>query len=1169
MIDVGLLFAVSLLLCVVVTPSCLASLATVQQTVLVSRGGRVDLRPALTFNLTYIAALDAHCRVTNVAVGNGSSCGQILPSIFDCTAYSGPITYQHFGCFADKELATFMVSAVRGSNSLLQPPSSQAKSVHIDTHSIEVMVGPPHDLLAALKVEATPCNESVNLTVVFPPAMVGHCYYEVLSAWPTLPLPIAGTLEGAVKQLLPSGYVQNSPLAYQPHTSFSGTMQSYTDYVLIKIYSHRSIQTSYAILPFRVGQLADDSEDRVLELGRDTLVVIHQVFNTPVNFSLGPSTQLLRYTFPVLNNGLFRSLHSADGGVSFSTFTNQELVAGLVAFYPSYSRRYSFTSYSYNVTNIAGVLVARGVVGLLSHNLDPHRPSQRRNLPLAVEEGGVATINETTIDFYFYGYCSHATLQAVRPPAHGRLVYSNGSNVGNDSIQLLLVLNSSLLKYRHNGGEELGDVISWEVHCPSQRSLQVFMSVLVAAVDDTRPTFMNIHSYLKAYRGWGLPISPSSLQAADVDSAHIDIHFYVHSMVGTLLKASRHAQSLEGSSTLFPLVAFNTLVPIIGKGFNEVRNFSLRDLEQQRIWYLPGAARLEQVLLTVGDSVNGEAPLIHNLFIDVSPLAPNHTLLISTATQYPYVLENKPLPLSNEGHMFLTPYFLYSRAPPSPPRDMHYVIQTPPQRGQLCLARSACVESVPVFSQQDVNYHRLVYRPDRRHGTLLLPDNFTFLATVHGVAHRHPLLHTFNWTVSTQTTVATEGEFWVGTGREDAITSMFLHPFSSLLGSVNLTFHMYEQPLFGDLTIRNGTLVEAVRPSHFTWGDVLDRRLWYAHSQHRGPEVCSDELLFDAVSPLGNTTGHLPILLRRGDTELSVDVTSHFLEGLNHFTFSGEDVNVSSSFCLQFVRFSVSRPPRLGTLRLKDYTYNTQRELLEGSNFTAKDILVGALSYSLAGTEVGALNASITDEFSMNVSDPSSLQPQEEYFTIFITPSPEAMLQVNFSTRHPVTWLPSYQAYGYVLTAQDIQLLNTSLQPEEVVVQTEKELSLGTLEKRGTIISFFTAADLQEGSVVYLKNSHQLEVFVERIKFGVYAYLPSFSRRAGLNQFLVEWAIVELEESRVTISELQGSLHLSIRYVLSSMCNVSIKLPSHIMLSHGPGNWVIWSKLPIQLWQHH
>ena len=1142
MIVVGSVLAVSLL-CVIALFSLAASelppLATVQGTVLVPRGGRVDLRPVLSFNQTFLVAWGAECRVTNIAVVNGSSCGQIEPVIFDCVAYTGPLLYQHFGCFASRELATFVVSASNSSR-----PTGSIQPVHASTHSIEVLVDPPHPLLGALRVEPTrlgPASEGVNLTVVFPLDMVGQCYYEVLPAWPVLSLPMAGTLEGAVNQLLPSGYVQNTPLTYQPRSSLGNTMRRHTDYVLVKLYNHKFVNRSYVILPFSIGEEGEgeEEEDMVFSIPR---VYIHQAVNTPVYFTHTlPDTDLLRYTFPVQPSGNFCSVYSSAVNVSFTTFTNQELLDGLVAFYPAYSLGFNSSSFSFNISNVAGVMLARGVV-VVSRELDnrtsrDNRPSQRRNLPLVVPEGGVAIINDTTLEFYVNVFCSFSlsTLQVSMKPRHGELIYSNSSQVHTDhKIPLLLLHNTSLLRYKHRGGEELVDVIYWRLECSTRPSLLVFMSVLVATVDDALPT-LTIASRLMAYRGWALPISPSALQVADPDSRHQDIYFHVDFIEGTLLKASqRRAYPLQNTSNLFPLVTFNSLIPVIGKDFNIVSQFSLQDLERQKIWYIPEAEReVEYLGLTVGDSTHRRGFVIHYLDVDVSPLAPNHTLVISTATQYPYVLENKPLPLSSEGHMFLTSYFLYCRAPPSPPKDLRYVMQTTPQNGQLCLVNDSCVESVGVFTQQDINYHRLVYRPSNRS---LVPDHFTFIVTVQGISHKRPAIHTFNWTLVTPTTSVIKNSFWIRTGTERIIPAELFRPFLSLLGSSDLRFQVYEQPQYGNVSVRSETQLFSPRPSHFTLQEVLNQWLWYTHISQKGPPLCGDQLLFDAVSPLGNVTGHLHILFRRGGSALSVDVTPHVLQGLTQFTFSSKDLNVSSAFCPQYVIFSIARRPLLGVLRLTDYTRNTQRELLEGSTFTAKDILTGALSYYFAGYTLEP-NVNITDMFAVSASDPSSQWPAEGegegagQFHIVIAPFPEAMLEVNFSRQHPVTWLPGRQSYGYVLSTADIQLLNTTtLQPREVLVQVEKELRLGRLEKRGATTSFFTVADLQEGSVVYLKNLRRLDVFNERLKLGVYAYLPAFSRRASLHQFLVEWAVVDLEHEVFTVSEDQGTLQLSIRY---------------------------------------
>lgn len=1139
----------------------------------------MDLRPALHFHLELLPQA-TDCRITNI-VASGS-CGSVLQNIFDCKNYTGPILYQHYGCFHAIEMATFMISILPSSYSKAEPISIlpvQARLI-----SVEVGVDPPHPILAELTVDAfrttgSQQTNALNLTIVFPPSMVGHCYYEVVNKL-SLPVPIAGELAGTLNQPLPSGYIPSSPLTYLPHVR-TWTSRPFTDYILIKIYIHKSasdtLYNAYAILPF---QTASDSvshqglyaEVEELETGS---LIIYQAVNTPVsksnfnsfNLTLNLATHgvsqqtsplqlyplpLVRYNFPVLKTGSFRSIYSTNStDVCCSVFTSHELLSGHVAFFPTdiLSSTDPFV-YHYNVTNIAGVIIARGEMVVLAREREfIDRVTHRKNFPLPVVEGNMAAINSSVFDFYTSYKCdTNATMRVLRPPAHGELVYENGSRIEGEDILIWVMRNTSLVRYKHLGGEELGDVIYWGVKCLLSRELQVFMSVLVVAVDDASPT-LTIQSHLQTYRHWALPLSPSTLQVSDPDSPHGDIHFTVHQLEGTLLRTFRNINTFDNASIFFPLISLNSLISSIARAdFYEVLDFSLLDLEQQKIWYFPAEGLLtDSIELTVSDSANHPRPTIRTLHVTISAQAPNETLRISTPEEYPSLLKNKPLPLSKKGHMFLTPYFLYSQAPPSSPVNVRYIVESPPQHGHMCsLLRAPCTASLASFTQQELNYHRIIYRPNT---TLLLPDHFTFVVTVQGVQHIRPVIHTFNWTVVQENAVVVKKPFWLNLGGEKRIAAKFFRPYASFLRTKNITFQILKQPQYGNLVLRNNTVLLSVRPSSFTFADVLDRLLWYNHTQHRAPDLrlCSDKMVFDAMSPLQRVRGEFAIIFRRGKADLSVIVHPHVLMGLTRFTFSSKDFVISSSFCSEFVTFTLDVPPGQGQLNIKDLARKTVRELGKESTFTAKDIQSESLSYRLSLSDL-MLTTNISDGFSVNASDPTSIWPSplsrksvgDGYFVVIIIPSPvspEYRLEVNFSSGHPLTWLPDQHSYGYAFTSSDIDLLNSTLEPRKVVVQVEAGLTLGNLAQRDTPISFFTMADLQAGGVNYLKSSLIPDrVFRDEIEFGVYANLPGFFQRAALHHFELEWAVVSLEQSTVTASEQQGTVQINIRWVSVIPC---------------------------------
>lgn len=1116
--------------------------------VLVFRGGRVDLRPALELNLDTLPA-DTQCRVIQTP-SNGSSCGSIIPDLFDCKNHTGPILYQHFGCFHHRELATFMVS--------LSPSSPTGRTpTRAWILSVEVLVTPPQPALAAFRLRTSSLGSTgtLNLKLVSPQNMVGRCHYEVVSEWPLLSLPMAGTLTGIVNQALPAGYIRNSSLTYQPRSTVS---HNYTDYLLIKLYLHnydlafsnKTLHHAYAILPFEVvseQRTSDEAANRVEEqLSRD-FMTIHQTVNTPVsrsdfNFNL-TSLQFVYFHFPVLETGAFRSLLSTSTNISHSVFTSHELLAGHVAFYPTdvVSSIHPFL-YPYNITNRVGVLVGRGEMSVLVRERVWSGVVQRRNRPLSVLENSMAAINNLTLDFYTVGRCdAESTVRVLRPPEHGQLVLDTGGRM--ETVLLKAMRGSTLVRYRHLGGEDLTDVVYLGIKCPSSPELTVFLSVLVAPVDDTPPT-LTIQSHLQAFRDWAVPLSPSSLLVWDPDSPRHQVQFTVDRLQGTLLHATQSITRYDSKGVLFPLVSLETLTSSLARvQLYEVLHFDLQDLEEQRIWYFPsGGLSYDAIELTVRDS-RQVSHVINTLYVSVVESTPSEDLLISTPTQYPYVLKNKPLPLHQEGHMLLTSHFLYSKAPPSSPEKVMYLVTSAPQHGELCsLSSKRC--PLTTFTQQDINYHKVVYRPLTSE---LRPDHFSFLVTVEGVQHVDAITHTFNWTVAQEDSVTSTREFWLNLGSIKPIRAKFLRTFSSLLQTTNLTFQITKQPRHGQLLLGDGNHFHASRPTSFTFTDAKEELVWYNHTQLRLTHQCDDLITFTVSSPSRQLRGQLPILFRTGRADLSVIVPrqQHVLKGLTHFTFSSLDFAITSSFCPDFVTFTVDTPPAQGQLTLRDRRHKTERQLMEGSTFTAKDIQLEFVSYRLTLSDKMP-TSNISDGFVVNASDPVSVWPDRDkletqpkavdydpgHFVVIIVPSPaeEYRLEVNFSSGHPLTWLPNQQSYGYALTSADIDLLNTTLQPREVVIQVESGLTLGNLALRDTPISFFNIEDLQAGGVVYVKSSLiPDQVFRDVVGLGVYAYLPGFFQKAALHQFVLEWALVGLEKAEIVVSEHQRTVQLTIR----------------------------------------
>ena len=1163
---------------------------SVERTVQVSRGGRVDLRQALDFRLDiFPPARAAECRVTNV-VKPGSACGAVLRNIFDCRTYSGPILYQHFGCFFTKELATFVISTLPPNTTTFGAATSIVDA-YASTFSVGIEVIPPNPILAALKVDAAiPAHGTqsgtLHLTLIFPPSMIGGCHYEVVSDWPVLPLPTGGRLEGVVNQPFPTGYVPRIPLTYRPHRQMR---HSYTDYILIKFYLHKlsndTLLDQYAILPFQTAGITLESGDNataaIAELNAK-LLYVRQAVNAPIKFSDFKSSfdqirnftrdfstlglqhhpfPLFRFIFPVLSTGSFHSLFTTSTNVSYSVFTTAELRAGHISFHPTHIL--SSTSpffYSYNISNLVGITIARGEIAILALKRMWDWPSQRTNLPLAVAEGGIGVINSSVLEFYMLTPClSRATMRILQRPSHGHLVYENGSSLGSAEIFLWVMQNTSLLHYKHNGSEELADVMSWTVQCPQRPTfqLEVVFSVLVAALDDAPPT-IRIPSNLKTNRNWALPLSPSLLQVLDPDTLWESIQLRVgpHHQ-GTVMRTRENMTDFNNSHTLLPFLSLNNLIHRIAQAhFYEVLVFSPLDLENQKIWYVPPSNSQEDAIeVTLADSRN-EGIEIHTLYVTVSPLPPNQTLLLSTSIQHshPRILRNKPLPLSGAGHMYLTPYFLFSKVLPYHPVYVTYVVHSPPSHGLLCsLSHPNCTTSLSSFTQHDLNHHHILYHPNE---TTLKPDHFTFELTIQGVPSVNAMVRTFNLTTIHKDIIVTDRLFWIQSGRQKRLAPRFFRNFVSLFGTENITFQIQTPPQYGNLLIKNGNQIVSIKPSSFTYSNLKKRLIWYKHIQHKeSPRVCTDHFEFDAIAPNQHLRGRLPIILRHGTTGLSVRIHSHELHSRTRFIFSMQDFSINSSFCLQFVTFFLEEPPLKGHLTLKDHQHQTWRELRANCSFTAADIYSGALSYRLNPSN--PLTTNTSDHFSLNVSDPSLQQVptrtnrSPNTFVVIILPpigQKEHILEVNISTEHALTWLPNLSFYGYILASSDFELLNSTLSPHQLVVQLESGGSRwGNFVRREEYVAYFTVEQVRRGEIAYQKNPYYpANGFEDRVEMGMYTDLSGVPQWAFGFSFPIEWAVLEFAETNIMVSEEEGVVQLTIRYVCVCMWDTTFNVTRHI-----------------------
>ena len=1100
---------------------------SVDRALSVTRGGQIDLRPALTFHADSVSM---NCNVRFVAT---DSCGLLRPSRFNCNNYFGPILYQHIGCLSDLELATFQISS----------PTETSENVSI--FSVEVIIKPPQPPTSEITLELLEDDQSdadlkeqgaYSFRIVFPTELIGRCHYEIIAEWPHLSLPSSGTLIGVSNQPIPCGFMDASGLTYFPSNS-SALVE---DHVLIKVhsrYEHR--QNKFLILPMNL-RLPNDSSTDVVEVLPRQLLVVRQGANTPIPASLltfcnsshllhlNNSQYLYRYTFPVLNAGSFRSILGSSINVTHTTFTSRELHGGTVAFCPNFSAP-SQTVFQYSISDAAGLVVAIGEITVFVQEHMWAWPVQRTNRPLEVSEGGSSIIDQNTLDFYLLDLCSHqATMTVLVPPEHGHLTYLNGSDVGGTSLLIGAMKNGTVLVYNHSSSEELTDSIIWEVSCPGGPILHVFTSVLVAPRDDS-PTILLGGWDIVIHRNWATPISPSMFIVFDLDSGLDEISVDVLNDTELVKFDLEKLSNINEASDFPPFINVGNLLD--QNVTHKVSNFSLSELEDYSIWYVPptNTSVINQYLtFSIGDSNTAVA-------VDIKNVDLNQSLYLTTQEEYPSVLRNLPLPLHTHTGTYITSFYLYSQATPHPPGKVVYMVHSPPTNGLLCLlSGEECHSSANRFTQRDINSQRVYYKPGKTNG--IKEDTFEFELTMDEFHQYTTTLHQFHLKpVQTGVNIAMDRTFYVNAGERKRIAPRHFRPFSQFLDSRNIVFHVLHKPHYGHLELNDG-----VNPSNFTFQDLLDRELIYRHHPS-ATEACSDQFTFSVGNATHSLEGTMRVAIRRGQDNVHVILGRHTLLGQRKFVFGSEDINVSSSFCLEFVTFSLNSLPRMGVLSLVDNEHNTVVRLQENSTFSADDVNSGFLHYTY--TDQVPVDNQISDTFNLTASDPTSKWPSlavsrqgdtqtTGHFVVFIIPSSDVKHKLEIEITSPgfLTWLPSYQRYGYFFSQDNINMYNSTVQPHQVVFQLDREPEFGSIWKNDALDNIFTVEDINN-EIVWYRSDVRLNGFSnDSFRIGIIIKLMGFSMLTDKRyDFVIDWATVQLQDNNLTISESAGHVEIVVR----------------------------------------
>ena len=1065
----------------------------------VRRGCKVDLRPAL--------ASPRNCSIRYIAVP-GLSCGSVSPSEFSCD-YMGTVEYHHYGCFANYELVHFQRSAL---------PSNDSETATVELFSVEIHVEDFQSPVVNISVrlfKAQPSGYLIRL--IFPASSVGACQYEISSGDPLVPFPLSGKLDGTVNQPLPCGFLAPLQLSNVSHIVDRDHLL-----VRVRVFSDNLLDVVNIMLPLEFTEVSGSIPKRL----STKHLTVAQVTVTPIYPNLLPNYAEIphKYIFPVHSAGTFCPVHSPCTDVPNTVFTTADLSAGLVAFIPNEGYVNSPVTYNYSVTDFAGSLLALGRVRVYVAIRDWSRSSQRTNNGLTVIQGTSTLLDSSSLDFYVLPKCrliSHLSL--LQAPQHGNFTYLNGSWPDTATVPYGSVKNGTI-QYTHSGDGSIADRAVWELTCTLGVPLVVFLSIRIAPLEAVFPPLPYSLS-VTAYQHLAMPLT---LQAQTLPP-NVQLRFDGYN--GTLVRVKNLEALLSKRDAFFPYVKVSTIRQVTQSAVQEC---SLSEVHKQTIWYIPRQTLNNSDVLefTVNDM-----PRRHYLTVSISLDPLSDDLMLSTASDYPELLYNFPLPLHANSNVFITARQLYTSALASPANSILYVVRVDPKHGWLCLlSPHKCNSSVQQFTQREINLQRLFYMPtqdtDRN-------DSFHFVVTINGVRSYHEIQHQFQIT-ATAPMIAVGKQFWINVGKQKRVAAKYLRPYTKPFSTKNnkdLVFRVTSGPAYGELVVnKTGSFLPY---PNFTFGDAVDQKVWYYHGAGWGTH-CSDLILFTVTDGEQEVNGSLLIAVKQSlDIYLGAKTTPRSLFGQTTFILSSDDLSAISPFCPEFVTYTIDSEPTKGVITLYNARHKTVQQLRIRGTFTEADIKSGFVRYSINDPTNLTYNSS--DGFDFNLSDPRTSNHMDlplraagqpvRHFSVLIWKSSDEIynVSIDIASPQPLTWLPEYSVYGYIFSTDAIRVHSDDIRSNDVVIIVTQRPWSGTFKRNSTEVVHFTLDEVQAGLVWFestLRNFHRN--FNDMFLFSI--LIESLKVHVLLNQvFSLEWSTVQLEESRYFTQETAGSVEITIR----------------------------------------
>lgn len=1093
--------------------------ATVLGVVKVTQGLSVDIRSS--FSLSQNVSV---CEVVHI-MADSNLCGELLPSSFSCE-YTGGVRFHHYGCRSTYETINFH---------LLSSNNDTDRKI-VDVFTIPIRVDIIDSSSTRPKVVV---DDDGTLSVRFPVTLNSICSYAVTTE-ASIRLPHGRLTGGFTNRPIPCGLTPRERFNYT-----KPRINTITDYLLIKLDCNNGSSTHF-IEPICASPTnLTSSPDIILP---EVHLSVYQCSKIPIDPTLLPLGTIqaplseLKFVFPVLNiGGLYPITAAPNTAMIATTFTFSQLSHKEVIYTPDAQSVGHFMpasrTFYYQVTDIVGSKLAEGSLHVKLYPRTAERASLRKSGSLSVQQGQSVAFTHSYINFYNLAACHNPILKLLQGPSFGSILYKGLPEY--NTTHNITILKTTSLQYNSLTKTQI-DYTIWGLQCSGQTVVRI-PSVINVFQSDTLSCHAPLHSHtLYALQNFSVPLS------LHIPHEVISKQYHIRAVSKSGMLLNLHNSSCtthnNTSSVLYPYTPvgyFN----VASCGGKTVTNSHL-----SQVRYIPpvnGYTNTDSITLLMYPASNKSCTtkikfeiIVHSLREIFIQQKNQSNIFQETVTTIPTLVRNTPLILSNHDSLVLTESYLFVNPVGQLQNQIHYQVIRPPQNGHLCSMNSYhCTRSVPAFTQADIIGQHIYYKPFDFTST---PVNDLFEFTFWSPANENVSEpYSFIFRQQSASAIAFK-QFWVPYNRHKSLAPKFIYHLINQLKGKDINFTVLVGPSLGKLKtpLQNNNM--------FTLSDLTNRTVIYNHT---GLRLCSDSFLLEASDGLNTVTGSISVAIRapKGLHEEIVKET-RLIENGESFTLNETDLPITNSFCDEFISFKVTQLPEFGSIRVRDKSTRTVRQLDLGGVFSVLEVKRGLVTYSLS--PLISITQNTTDTFLLEeqrpdlsnkkkIINPRSVSNSIKFVIITMKEDIGSGIEgpiVNLTVNSPkqLSNLPKNK-YGTIFDLNDFYEWNKEFDPIQIIIIITEHPHHGDLKRKNIKIGEFSLQDIYDGHISYENTlpHHDYSITEDSFVFSVLIENDGKINPGLVRQtYTLQWCYFYTEDSRqlIYVEETTERVRLTVRY---------------------------------------